>query len=96
MPIKSYLAYPVRGRRDELAAALRRLPGCQVVPAVNQELIVLVTDTPDETAEEALETALAAVPALEGLGLVAGLGDGDVDRDPGAADQPLAHGEAGP
>jgi hypothetical protein len=96
MPIKGYLAYPVRGRRDELAAALRGLPGCQVVPAVNRELVVLVTDTPDETAEKALETALATLPALEGLGLVAGLGDAEVDLEPGGADQPRADGEARP
>ena len=82
MPIKSYLAYPARGRRDELAAALGRLRGCQVVPAVNRELLVLVTDTPDEAAEEALESTLATMPALEGLGLVAGIGDGEIGADP--------------
>jgi hypothetical protein len=90
MPIKSYLAYPVRGRRNELAAALRRLPGCQVVRAINRELLVLVTDTPDERAEEALARALAGVSALEGLGLVAALADAEID------DAPAAHGEAQP
>jgi hypothetical protein len=83
MPIKSYLAYPQRGRRDELAAALGRLDGCEVHPALNRDLLVLVTDTPDGAAEAALETALAALPALQGLGLVAGLADGEIE--PGAA-----------
>jgi hypothetical protein len=73
MPIKSYLAYPERGRRDELAAALGRLGGCEVLPALNRDVLILVTDTPDEAAEAALEAALAEVPALQGLGLVAGL-----------------------
>jgi hypothetical protein len=82
MPIKSYLAYPVRGRRDELADALRALPGCQVIPAVNQDLLVVVTDTPDETAEEALQDALARAELLESLALVAGLGDTDADSLP--------------
>lgn len=88
MPIKSYLAYPERGRRDELAAALGRLGGCQVVRSMNRDLLVLITDTPDEAAEAALETALAALPGLQGLSLVAGLadtepvGDGDAEARP--------------
>jgi hypothetical protein len=86
MPIKSYLAYPVRGRRDELAGALRALRGCQVIPAVNRDLLVVVTDTPDEAAEDALQAALARLGFLEGLALVAGL----ADVDPG----PVAPGDA--
>jgi hypothetical protein len=79
MPIKSYLAYPARGRRDALAGALRGLPGCQVIPALNRDLLVLVTDTSDEAAEEALQATLSRMELLEGLALVAGLGDGDAD-----------------
>ena len=82
MPIKSYLAYSGRGRRDELAATLRALGGCQVIPSVNRDLLVLVTDTPDEAADEALQKALARVELLEGLALVAGLGDADTDSAP--------------
>ena len=81
MPIKSYLAYPVRGRRDALAAALRALAGCEVIPAVNQEVLVLVTDTPDEAAEDALQDALAHLPELEGLALVAGVDEGAIAPD---------------
>jgi hypothetical protein len=83
VPIKSYLAYPARGRRDELAAVLRALPGCcRVIPAVNEDLLVVVTDTPDEATEEALQAALARVEGLESLALVAGLGDGSADAPP--------------
>jgi hypothetical protein len=75
MPINSYLAYPVKGRRDELAAVLGALRGCQVIPSVNRDLLVVVTDTPDEVTEEALQGALARMELLEGLALVAGLGE---------------------
>jgi len=85
MPIKSYLAYPVSGRLDELTAALRRLPGCDVVPATNRDLLVLVTDSPDEAAEEALGGALAGVTSLQALALVAGLGDEAIDPVPSVA-----------
>jgi hypothetical protein len=79
MPIKSYLAYPVRGRGDELAEALRRLVGCQVFPALNRDVLVLVTDTPHEAADEALQSALAAILTLDALALVAGVGDAAID-----------------
>jgi hypothetical protein len=82
VPIKSYLAFPVRGRRDELVGALRALPACQVIPAVNCDLLVLVTDTPDEAAEEVLQAALAHLEPLEGLALVAGFGEANGARPP--------------
>jgi hypothetical protein len=89
MPINSYLAYPVKGRRDALAETLRALAetlraleGCQVIPAVNRDLLVVVTDTPDEVAEEALQGALARLEFLEGLALVAGFGGTDPEPDP--------------
>jgi hypothetical protein len=79
MPIKSYLAYPMRGRRDDVADAVRALPGCQVILAVDRDLLVVVTDTPDEATEDVLQQALARVEFLEGLALVAGLGDAEAD-----------------
>jgi hypothetical protein len=81
MPIKSYLAYPVRGRSDELEAALRRLSGCQVFAAVNRDVLVLVTDTPHEAADEALQGALADIPTMDALALVAGIGDAIIDSE---------------
>ena len=82
MPVKSFLAYPVRGRYDELAGALRALRGCEVIPAVNRDLLVVITDTPNEGSDEALREELARVDSLEGLVLVAGLRDTDDDALP--------------
>src|SRR5262245_33911115 len=67
MPIKSYLAHAFHGRREELARALRGLPGCAVLSATNQDLVVLVTDTADGAAEQALEDRLGRVPGLQCL-----------------------------
>ena len=75
MPIKSYLAHAVGGRRDELARGLAGLEGCAIVPAINRDVVVLVTDTPDDAAEEALQERLTRLPALQCLTLVAGLAD---------------------
>jgi nitrate reductase NapAB chaperone NapD len=87
MPIKSYLAYPVRGRRDDVVGALRALPGCHVIPALNRDLLVVVTDTTDEAADEALHDALTRVEFLEGLALVAGMGEPGADPVCGSGDQ---------
>ena len=75
VPIKSYLAHAVEGRRDELSRRLGALEGCAVVPALNRDVVVLVTDTADEAAEQALQDHLARVPHLQILTLVAGLDD---------------------
>ena len=82
MPVKSFLAYPVRGRYDELAGALRALRGCEVIPAVNRDLLVVITDTPNEGSDEALREELARLDSLEGLVLVAGLRATDADTLP--------------
>ena len=75
MPIKSYLAHAVEGQRDQLGQALRALEGCAIVPATNRDVVVLVTDTADESAEQDLQESLARVPGLQCLTLVAGFGD---------------------
>ena len=82
MPINSYLAYPVKGRRDALAETLRGLEGCQVILAVNRDLLVVVTDTPDGIAEKALQGVLARMEFLADLALVAGFGGTDPEPDP--------------
>ena len=79
MPIRSYLAYAVPGRRDALAGALATLDGCEVTPAENYDVLLLVTDTPHEHAEQALQAALGGLPDLQSLTLVAGVDDADAD-----------------
>jgi hypothetical protein len=75
VPIKSYLAYPVTGRRDALARALAALGGCEVIPASNRDVLVLVTDTPHEDAERALQATVGELPDSLGLTLVSGVDD---------------------
>lgn len=72
MPIFSYLAIPQAGAKERLCAVLAALPSCTIFPADNHDLVVLVTDTPNESAEEALRKELQAVPFLQSLSLVFG------------------------
>lgn len=72
MPIFSYIAIPHKGAKDRLCAELSGLRYCQVVPADNQEIVVLVTDTPDEQKEKVLQQSLKNVESLQSLSLTFG------------------------
>ncbi len=72
MPIFSYLAIPWKGTREKLCTDLSALEFCQVIPSENQEVVVLVTDTPDKISEENLQKALKHMPSLQSLSLTFG------------------------
>ena len=72
MPIFSYLAIPQEGARDQLCADLAALEFCQIIPAENQDIVVLVTDTPDEMIEKKLQKILKDMQSLQSLSLTFG------------------------
>ena len=72
MPVFSYLAYPVPGAKEELLNDLAALDYCQATPADNQEILILVTDTPDESKENELQKKLNKLKSLESLGMTFG------------------------
>ena len=55
MSIKSYLAHPHDGKKAELIEALSNLGNCEVIPAENKDLLILVTDTDDKLEDENLK-----------------------------------------
>nr|WP_290669294.1 hypothetical protein [Ardenticatena sp.] len=75
MPIKSYLAYPVPERAAALRRTLQAMPQCEIIPSTNHDLFILITDTPNEAAEKALEQRLLALDGLQCLALVAAYRD---------------------
>ncbi len=72
MPIKSYLAHPVKGQKELLINELAALKNCDVIPAENKEVIVVVTDTESDTEEEYLKEKIEAFSSLKLLALVSG------------------------
>ncbi|TKB06098.1 hypothetical protein [Desulforhopalus sp. IMCC35007] len=72
MPIFSYLALPKEGAGETMRTELSALDYCQVIPADNQDVVVLVTDTPDATTEERLQKNLRRLPSLQSLSLTFG------------------------
>jgi nitrate reductase NapAB chaperone NapD len=72
MPVFSYLAYPIEGAKQELIKDLKALDYCEVMPAEKEEILILVTDTPDEDTEEALQEKLKKLKSLQSLGMTFG------------------------
>jgi len=72
MPVFSYLAYPKQGAKEQLLNDLATLDYCEVTPAENEEILILVTDTPDEQKEKALQKKFKELKSLESLGMTFG------------------------
>ncbi len=72
MPVFSYLAYPIQGAKEQLLNDLAALDYCEVTPAENKEVLILVTDTPDEETEKKLQKKLKEIKSLESLSMTFG------------------------
>lgn len=72
MPIKSYLAHPHKGKKQELLDELSSIPSCEAIPASNQDIIAVVTETNNKQEEEALKIQLEAIKSLKLLAMVSG------------------------
>ncbi len=75
MPIISYLAYPQKGEKETLLQDLAALEHCEATPADNEEILLLVTDTPDDDTERKLQQKLKNLKSLQSLGMTFGHGD---------------------
>ena len=72
MPILSYLALPHSGAMEQLCTDLATMECCEIIPSDNQEVVVLITDTPDEETEKSLRKKLRNLPSLQSLSMTFG------------------------
>ncbi|MBE7647891.1 MULTISPECIES: hypothetical protein [Tenacibaculum] len=72
MPIKSYLAHPKEGKKEALQKALATIDGCEIIPAENKNVLVLITDTIDDSTDKKLKESIENLPSLKLLALVSG------------------------
>ncbi|PWG06011.1 hypothetical protein [Polaribacter aquimarinus] len=72
MPIKSYLAHPHTGQKEQLVNELTALENCEIIPADNKEVLVLVTDTASDTEDDILKQKIETFKSLKLLALVSG------------------------
>ena len=72
MPILSYLVLPHAGAMEQLCTDLSAMKWCEVIPSDNEEVVVLVTDTPDEKTEKTLQKTLKEIPSLQSISMTFG------------------------
>jgi len=70
MPILSYLVHARPGRRDSLCRTLEEIPGCEVQPADEGNVVILVTETDSSEAEKAMHARLKEIDDVALLALV--------------------------
>ena len=83
MPVLSYIAIPISGAKKELLTVLNSIQFCEAFPADNEDILVLVTDTPDKNTDKELHAQLKNLPTLESLSMTFGYND----------EQPLGEGD---
>jgi nitrate reductase NapAB chaperone NapD len=79
MPIKSYLAHPCEGKKDALIANLSSIAQCELLPAENEDVVIVITDAPTEEEDQQLKSRLDNLEALKLLVLVSGF---DTPKNP--------------
>ena len=72
MPIKSYLAHPHKDKKEELINAISELQQCEVIPAENRDILVVVTETNSKEEEDNLRLKLETISSLKLLAMVSG------------------------
>lgn len=72
MPIKSYLAHPHQGKKFQLIKALSAIDHCDVLPAQNKDVLILITETENEAEEVILKEKLETIESLKLLAMVSG------------------------
>lgn len=77
MPICGYVVVPRQGESTGTAEALSRIEGCEVFPAENEDLLLLITETDSLEADAALRRTLRRSPGIDALLLTFG----EIDPD---------------
>ncbi|CAM1369654.1 hypothetical protein [Tenacibaculum xiamenense] len=72
MPIKSYLAHPHEGKKMELLKTISEIKECDVIPAQNKDVLIVVTETNSRVEEDVLKEQLETIPSLKLLAMVSG------------------------
>jgi nitrate reductase NapAB chaperone NapD len=77
--IQSFLVYTKPGWKAEVSASLAEMPGAEVMPADNADLVILVTESGGKAGTQSLERAIESLDGVDGFALVAGYSDEAVE-----------------
>ncbi len=75
LTIRSYLVHVVPGCATEVAARIATLPGCHVHPAINRDVLVVVSEAAGGEAAADFDTALSSPAGVQGVALVSGFSE---------------------
>ncbi len=72
MPIFSFLAYPETNMKDELIKTLSQMQYCEIKASENKDVLILLTDTPDEETNKDLIDTIKDLKSLQSLSMTFG------------------------
>ena len=72
MPVFSYLAYPEKDKKQQLITELSSFEYCEVNPADNKDVIILITDAPDVDTDKELQKKIQALDSLQSISMTFG------------------------
>lgn len=72
MPIKSYILHFEEGKKEILLSELHKMDNCEVIPAENHDVVIVVTDTDCEDLDNSIYNKLQEIQGLKHLSLVSG------------------------
>ncbi len=75
MPVKSYIAFPLDNRKNELKIELENIEGCEAIEAENKDVLVVVTASDNDKSDEALLHRIRESKFLKHISLVSGFRD---------------------
>ena len=81
MPIKSYLAVPVTGKRNELISELKKINEVELEASSNKDVIVVLTDTATNMEDKQLVAQLNELESLQLITLVSAFSTEDNETE---------------
>ena len=72
MPVFSYLAYPEKDKKQQLITELSSFEYCEVNPADNKDVLILITDAPDVDTDKELQKKIQALDSLQSISMTFG------------------------
>ncbi len=72
MPVFSYLVYPGNNKKQQLINELSSLEYCEVSPADNNDVVILITDAPDVDTDKTLQKKIRKLDSLQSISMTFG------------------------
>ena len=72
MPIFSFLAYPKNQMKKQLITDLSQMEYCEVRASENEDVLILLADTPDEETNKDLINTIKELDSLQSLSMTFG------------------------